>query len=264
MSEADRQTLGAFLRAHRERLRLADVGLPPRRGDRRRTPGLRREEVALLCGLSPTWYSWIEQGRDIAASASTLARLADGLRLNRVERAYLFKLARRQDPTPDVTSSREAAPATLQQVLSALTTPAYALDRLWRACGWNEAAADLFTAWLEGPEPSLLGYVFLDPTARDFIVDWPERARRLVAEFRADTSRLSEDPDLDAVVSQLRRDSPAFDQLWGAHDILGREGGVRLFQHPRTGRLAFEQVTLHLAGHEQFKVVVLLPTASAP
>lgn len=263
LSIETRRELGSFLRTHREGLRAADVGLVLREADRRRTPGLRREEVALLCGLSSTWYSWIEQGRDVAASASALARVADVLRLNRAERAYLFELARRQDPKPDPVSNIEDMPPSMRQVLAATSVPAYGLDRLWRACGWNAAAGHLLQGWLQGAEPCLLGYVFLDPTARGFIVDWDERARRLVAEFRADMSRASDETDMKALASRLRRDSQEFDALWRAHAILGREGGRRLFQHPQDGRLAFDQVTLQVAGHERFRIVMLFPATGS-
>lgn len=263
MGDDARRALGAFLRAHRERLRTTDVGLGPRDGDRRRTPGLRREEVALLCGMSSTWYSWIEQGRDVTASALALSRLADALKLRQAERAYMFELARKQDPKPDTTSGSEPTPAAVRHVLASVEVPAYGLDRLWRACGWNAGAAHLFEGWLGGPEPCLLRYVFLDRAARDLIVDWDSRVRRLVAEFRADTSRATEDPELDALVSKLRRDSREFDALWKAHDILGREGGQRAFQHPKDGHLVYRQVTLQVVGHERFKIVMLFPGLDA-
>ncbi len=260
MTQDARRELGAFLRAHRERLRAADVGLRPSAGERRRTPGLRREEVAALCGLSSTWYSWIEQGRDVSASPAALARLAKTLRLTRAERAYLFELARKQDPKPEASTSEETPPA-VRHVLGGVNVPAYALDRLWRACAWNEAAAHLFMDWLRGTEPNLLDFVFTNPAARRFIRDWDDRAHRIVAEFRADTSRLGDDPEATALVNRLRVESPVFEAFWTGRDVLAREGGLRVFDHPIDGPLRYEQVTLQLATHEHVKIVMLFPQA---
>ena len=256
-----RRELGAFLRSHRERLRADDLGLRAA-GNRRRTPGLRREEVADLCGMSPTWLAWIEQGRDVSASPAALARLSDVLRLNRAERAYLFELARKQDPQAEA-GAPEAAPAAVGQVLAATTVPAYGLDRLWCCCGANPAGARLFAPWLDGRDPNLLGFVFRDPAARRFIADWDDRARRLVAEFRADTSRLGDDPEVTALVAGLRRDSAAFESFWQARDVQAREGGLRRFHHAVDGAVCYEQVTLRVAGHDRFKVVMLFPATAA-
>ncbi len=150
------RALGDFIRAHRERLSPQAVGLPP--GPRRRTPGLRREEVAQLCGVSPTWYTWIEQGRPVSASADALARIAVALQLSRAERAYLFELAAQRDPAePDPAAAD--APATLLETVQLVNAPAYVLDRQWNALAWNARAADLFVGWLDGdarPQPAAL------------------------------------------------------------------------------------------------------------
>lgn len=255
-----RRQLGAFLRSHREALTPGDAGQPTHPLARRRTPGLRREEVAQLCGLSTTWYTWAEQGRDIALSEAALARMATALRLSAAERSYLFELARRRDPAaPSLSTTETAAPAELLAVLAAISAPAYLLDRQWRACGWNAAAARLLAPWLESPEPCLLRFVFLDPAARRFIEDWDNRARRLLAEFRADTADTPEDPALRDLVADLRSRSPDFARFWNAHAVLAREGGARVFHHPREGRVEFEQVTLRPATHPRRKLVVLLP-----
>src|SRR5690348_11309019 len=147
-----RRQLASFLRTHREALTPEGAGQ-----GRRRTPGLRREEVAQLCGLSTTWYTWVEQGRDIALSAAALARLADALCLTAAERAYLFELTRRRDPAPPVSASAHApAPPELVAALHGMTAPAYLLDRLWHARGWNEAAGRLFAPWFTSGETCLL------------------------------------------------------------------------------------------------------------
>jgi transcriptional regulator with XRE-family HTH domain len=254
LPEDQRRLLGAFLRTHREALAPDQAA-----GGRRRTPGLRREEVAQLCGLSTTWYTWVEQGRDIAVSAAALARLANALRLTTAERAYLFELTRRRDPAPPVAGPAAVVPAELLAVLRTTAVPAYLLDRLWHVRGWNDAAGRLFAPWFDSGETNLLRYVFLDPTARDFIWDWEDRARRLLAEFRADTAHNPDDPGMHALVEGLRRDSTAFTQFWNSHTVLAREGGERVFNHPRDGVVRYQQVTLLPARHSDHKLVMLLP-----
>jgi transcriptional regulator with XRE-family HTH domain len=221
---------------------------------------LRREEVAQLCGISTTWYTWIEQGRDISVSAAALARLADVLRLTPAERAYLFAVTRRQDPQSarGRTEAADIGPQ-LRSLLDAIAAPAYLLDRYWSAQAWNEPAGRLFSPWLGGPERCLLRYVFLDAGARDFIDGWEERACRLVAELRADTARSPDDPKMRSLVEGLRATSAHFARFWDDQAVLGREGGTRIFHHPTDGRLRYEQVTLVPATQPDSKLVVLLP-----
>jgi transcriptional regulator with XRE-family HTH domain len=255
-----RRLLGAFLRRRREQLRAADVGLPASRSERRRTPGLRREEMAEICGMSPTWYAWIEQGRDISVSSAALARLAAAMRLTPAERSYLFELTRKRDPSqpPSRRAGEDEPSPALRDALNAMTAPAYLLDRLWRARAWNEPAARLFSDWLGSGEPCLLNYVFLNGAARLFIVDWENRARRLAAELRADTGRRPDDAALRALVDGLRTASPDFAAFWSDHAVLAREGGARAFNHPRDGALNYEQVTLTPDGRPDYKLVMLL------
>jgi transcriptional regulator with XRE-family HTH domain len=260
LPEDQRRLIGAFLRRRREQLRAADVGLAASRSERRRTPGLRREEIAQICGMSPTWYAWIEQGRDISVSSLALARLAQAMHLTAAERAYLFQLTRKRDPADPATHSDEVegAPSpALRAALDAISAPAYLLDRLWRARAWNALAARLFTKWLGGDEPCLLAYVFLDKTARTFIADWENRARRLVAEFRADTARDPDDRALHALIDRLSAGSAEFAAFWRDHAVLAREGGTRVFNH-RDGVQRYEQVTFAPMGRPDQKLVMLV------
>jgi transcriptional regulator with XRE-family HTH domain len=250
-------SLGAFLRALRERQVPAAHGLAG--GSRRRTPGLRREEVAQLCGLSVTWYTWIEQGRDVSVSPSALARLARALRLSRAERSYLFELAGKRDP--DRAGSDDPPDAVLACV-DAIDGPAYILDRTWTARRWNVKASRLFAGWLDaGGEPNLLRYIFLRPAARSLILDWEVRAHRVVAEFRAAMTGYVDDPALRRLVDDLSAKSPDFARCWAAHGVLAREGGERRFKHPSEGLLHFQQVSLSLAGWPDFRLTMLLPTS---
>lgn len=251
--------LGEFIRAHRERTSPASVGLSS--GGRRRTPGLRREELAQLCEVSPTWLTWLEQGREVAASGKLLARMAEVLQLSAAERTYLFSLAERLDPQHDAEAVEDGEP--LGEIVAAVDAPAYILDRQWNAVAWNQHAAALFGGWLDVAEaepvqPNLLRFMFRDPAARGLIVDWEDRAHRLVAEFRADIGKHASEPALAALIAELSQDSAAFRALWTSQDVVSREGGLRRFHHPRAGELRFNQVTLHLAKRHDLKLVILL------
>ncbi|MFC0397750.1 helix-turn-helix transcriptional regulator [Paraburkholderia rhizosphaerae] len=250
------RALGEFIRAHRERLSPLAVGLPP--GPRRRTPGLRREEVAQLCGVSPTWYTWIEQGRPVSASPDALARIAVALQLSRAERAYLFELAAQRDPAEPDTGGADT-PAMLLKTVQLVQSPAYVLDRQWNAIAWNAPAADLFVGWLDGDnDRNLLRYTFLSPVGRALIVDWESRARRLAAEFRADSIRHLNDAPTRALIDVLIGASDAFAHFWASQDVGEREGGRRDFEHPRDGRIAYDQITFKPAHREDLKLIVLV------
>jgi transcriptional regulator with XRE-family HTH domain len=268
--ERARPSLGEFLRALRDRLRPEDFGFP--RG-RRRAAGLRREEVAQLCGISPTWYTWIEQSRATAISVETLSAIAAGLSLSRAERAYLFELSARADPTPPPAEGSD--PQRLSALVCAIQAPAYILDRHWDAIAWNAPASELFTDWLgrgvrastvdartgtPETERNLLRYVFLDERAPAFIIDWDERARRLVAEYRADTAAWRDDPVRRAFVHELCAASAAFDSAWRSQQVLPRAGGLRAYRHPRRGRCVYEQYALRVEQRPDLKLSILLPS----
>jgi transcriptional regulator with XRE-family HTH domain len=256
-----RQQLGEFLRAQRERLHPEDFGLPT--GQRRRAPGLRREEAAQLCGISPTWFTWIEQGRTTAVSVPTLAAIARGLRLSRAERSYLFELASRADPAPPNTP--DADPQQLRALIDAIRTPAYVLDRHWDAIVWNKPAAALFSSWLGttrkaagAADRNLLRYVFFHADARKFIANWNDRSMRLVAEYRADTAAWRDDPVRQTLVQELSDASAEFAAAWKSQQVLSRDGGRRRFQHPRRGRVEYDQFTLRVAQRPDLKLTALV------
>jgi transcriptional regulator with XRE-family HTH domain len=253
-----RRELGEFIRSHRERLRPEDFGLVV--GARRRTPGLKREEIAQLAGVSTTWYTWMEQGRDISMSATALSRLARVMRLNPAERAYLFDLAARRDPQATSEDTGSDLPSGVREAVEAIASPAYVLDRAWNAVAWNMPAERLFTGWLDGEaDRNLLRFVFLDPAARQLIADWQVRAARLAAEFRADLSRNLAAPEPRALIEDLCRRDAFFAEAWEAHAVIDREGGERTFNHPAEGFLRYQQVTFNLARHAEIKLVILTP-----
>jgi transcriptional regulator with XRE-family HTH domain len=260
--------LGEFIRLHRNRLSPAAAGLPAT--GRRRAPGLRREELAALCGISATWITWLEQGREVAASTKTLERLAQALQLTAAERAYLFELARRRDPAEPLAATN-AVSAVLRSV-QAIDSPAYVLNQRWDVVAGNARAADLFLQWLApspgqstgNAPPNLLRFLFLNPQARMLIEDWPLRSQRLVAEFRADCGHRLQTEPVRELIEVLRAQSPEFAALWKLNDVQQREGGERRFHHPQHGRLVYEQLTLRAALQPEYKLVMLLPLALSP
>lgn len=255
VDQQQRKLLGAFIRARRE-------AMEPSGGGRRRTPGLRREELATRAGISATWCSWLEQGRDVQASPYALSRLAHALGLSRAERAYLFELAGRHDPEAPVPEVSPAAPASLVAAVQSIASPAYGLDRFWNACCWNAAAEALFAGWLDkGDRPNLLRFIFHDPAAQQLIPDWEARALRIVAEFRADFSHALNDPAMAALVSELTAESPLFARGWRRQAVLAREGGTRTFRNAAGMIEAYEQHTLVPADAPDHKLVILIRTS---
>jgi transcriptional regulator with XRE-family HTH domain len=255
-----RRLLGAFLRERRARLDPATAGVGTGSA-RRRTPGLRREEVAHLAGISGTWLTWLEQGRAVQASPQALDRLARALHLSATERAYLFQLSGRRDPhEPDMAGDADAALLPmLRHVVTDLSAAAYVLNHRYDMLVWNPAAADLFAGWLDRPGThNQLRYLFLDVAARSLLVDWPARAARVLAEFRVDHGRRLQDGALADLIAELRAGSPDFAAGWTGAEVRGREGGERLFQHPRHGLLRRRQVTLAVEGRPDLRLVILL------
>ena len=255
LDEDHRKLLGAFVRARRESI------APDAPTRRRRTPGLRREELAARSGIGVTWVAWIEQGRDVRASAETLARLAEGLNLTQAERAYLFTLAAHHDPADPFSHSATEAPPAITALMQGLNWPAYGLDAAWTVCCANPAARRLFDGLFDGEDqPNLLRYIFTSPQARALLPDWAERCLRVLAEFRRDYGRVLGDPRVASVVAWLRDNSDAFRGAWDRQSVLAREGGLRLFQHPEDGPLRFTQHTLAEVERGDFRLVVLEPT----
>jgi transcriptional regulator with XRE-family HTH domain len=254
-----RADLADFLRARRAALHPTDVGFAP--GARRRTSVLRREEVALLAGVSVSWYTWLEQGRPINASVEVLDALARTLRLDPVERDHLLALAGHPRRRP-VQPGREQVPASLVHLLDALgPAPAYVLGPRWDFLAWNAAFAALYptVAELAADDCNLVWVVFTDAGARRLIGNWEQEARRILSQFRAETVVIAGDPAVDALVARLIAASPEFAMWWPRHDVAGFETHRREFHHARAGTLVFEQQQLVPAGDPDVRVVVHLP-----
>ncbi|QTZ93167.1 helix-turn-helix transcriptional regulator [Streptomyces auratus] len=252
-----RRTLGEFLRSRRERLTPREAGILA--GPRRRTPGLRREEVAQLSGVSVTWYTWLEQARDITVSRQVLMSLARALMLSSVERRYLCALAGL--PLPERPADGGPGPA-LQKLVEALEPhPAYLLDANWDLVGWNRAEAGLIgdPGQLEPAERNLLWLVFMDPAMRSLLADWHGQAQDLVAQFRADARQRSGDPRFEQLTNGLREASEEFRTWWAAHDIADFGSSRRRFAHPQVGALTFDYVKLAALDAPGIKLFACMP-----
>jgi transcriptional regulator with XRE-family HTH domain len=258
-----RREFAAFLRSRRQRLAPGDVGLTD--GFRRRTPGLRREEVALLAGVGTTWYTWLEQGRDVSPSTEVLSALAKALKLDAAERRHLFALCGR--PPPQVRASGpESVPAPLVRMLDSMAAqPAYVLGRRWDLLAWNDASVTVFGdyARLDGDARNIMHFVFANARHRRLLVDWEDVARAVLATFRADSARYAGDPDFDRLISTLSAASAEFRAWWPKHEVLRSLAGHKRIDHPRAGRMVFEHTTLALSDQSDMKLVVYTPLAEA-
>lgn len=255
-------SLASFLRTRRERLTPADVGLP--RGMRRRTAGLRREEVAQLANIGISWYTALEQGRNVRPSEQVLESLAQALRLTPDERRHLFLLALQHDPVRDEAPTEIVTPALEQLVRTLDPNPAYVMGRRWDVLAAN-AAADLVLDLGSWPAPHPRNYVwhyftYMGTPQRDW-EHWDLVARGVVAQFRADSARYPGDPAFEELIGDLLRVSPQFRQYWSQYDVQDIPAWHKKRVHPTLGRLDFEHVTLEPAGNSDLRVAVYLPDA---
>jgi transcriptional regulator with XRE-family HTH domain len=261
MHESERrQALADFLRQRRAHLSPIDVGLP--HGVRRRTPGLRREEVAQLANMGTSWYVWLEQGRDVHPSAQVLESLAQALRLTVNERRHLFLLAGQPLP-PHASSLEERTSPELQQMLDDLNpTPAYAVGRRWDFLAWNKAADGLF-AISEASSPyahNLVWRLFTSPTMRER-PNWEQVARGTLAEFRTASARYPGDRWFEELIEDLKQVSPEFRRWWPHHDVRSALDGHKVMEHPTLGHLEFEHITLQVLSNPDVRIMIYTPLA---
>ena len=256
---ARRRQAGEFLRSRRERLTPADVGLPD--GFRRRTPGLRREEVALLAGVGATWYTWLEQGRDVQPSAEVLAALSDALRLDAAERRHLFILNDRPPPEPWPTGPERVEQPLLRMLDSLVGQPAYVLGRRWDVLAWNRAAELLWGDYwkLEGDERNIMHMLFANPAHRSRLVDWEELAAMSLAMFRADSARYAGDPDFERLIGTLMKVSTEFRAWWPRQDVSRLVSSKKRINHPVAGMMTFEYTSFAVIGQTDMKLIVYTP-----
>jgi transcriptional regulator with XRE-family HTH domain len=259
----DPQALGQLLRSRRQRLTPGDVGLPP--GDRRRTPGLRREEVALLASLSTTYYTFLEQGRPVRPSAPVLDALASALRMSAAERRYLQVLAYGPDGPDGMGGADVAAPAPPERLDPGVADlvqrlepyPTLVKGRRWDILAANPAAQELFTDWAGLPpgERNLVRWMFTTDRAREVYCEWEPEARAMLGRFRLAAARHPDDADFAALIAELQRDSEHVRDWWPRHDVAGVGSGSKKLRHPRLGPVEYAHVVLQVADNPDQTIV---------
>jgi|SRR5581483_841033 len=259
--ERSRAELSDFLMSRRARLSPADVGLPE--NGRRRTKGLRREEVASLAGVGLTWYTWFEQGRDIRVSPDFLENVARALRLNGAERQHLFVLLDRESASVAV-PERKVSPAQQRMIDGMPVYPAYYRTARWDVIAWNKPAARLFGFGKLPPEErNLMRMMFLNEGFRAMVTNWALAAPNLVAKFRGDYARYRGDAATEALIQELSQRSPEFKLWWRRHDVLSPGEGIKTLRIPGKGDMLFEHTSFSVNGEADLDLVVYAPLGPA-
>lgn len=251
--------LGTYLRERRTKLDASALGFST---DRRRTPGLRREEVAQRANISPTWYTWLEQGRGGAPSADVLDRIARALMLTDVEREHLFLLGLGRPPDARYQNNETVTPR-LQRVLDALNPcPAIIRTAIWDVVAWNRAASVLLIDYgaLPPEKRNILRFIFLDPKARAAQYDWESVARFAVGAFRVDAARAGAADVVKPLITELCHLSPEFRSMWAEGEVHAKHDAIKHIRHPELGRLAFEMSAFAVDGRTDLSMVVYNPT----
>jgi len=243
------------------RLSPEQVGLIS--GGRRRTPGLRREEVAQLANVGVSWYTLLEQGRAIHPSSEVLHSIADALQLTPDERHHLFLLADQQHFVDTHASDEQVSPA-LRRVLDALNPiPAYVMGRRWNYLAWNTTAEHIFLLSKSVPpyEYNAVWRVFTDPMRHHIHKkpEWEQVAQKVLAEFRADSARYADEKWFKSLIADLQRVSPEFRAWWPRHDVRGRNDTIKNIEHPLVGCLMFEHTTLQVPTQPELKIMIYTP-----
>ncbi|MFG1397301.1 helix-turn-helix transcriptional regulator [Roseixanthobacter pseudopolyaromaticivorans] len=262
ISAAQDNLLGSYLKDRRSKLDPLAFGFSPAR---RRTPGLRREEVAQRANISATWYTWLEQGRGGAPSADVLDRIARALMLTDVEREHLFLLGLGR--TPDVRYRKnEGVTPRLQRVLDALNpSPAFIRTATWDILAWNTAATVILTDYGKLPpeQRNVLRFIFLDARVRAAQYDWESVARFVVGAFRADAARAGAAAEVKPLVDEMCRLSPEFAAMWRDNDVHGHGEGIKHLRHPILGPVSFEYSAFAVDGRPDLGMVVYNPASPA-
>lgn len=254
-------TLAAFLKDRRVKLDPSAFGL----SGRRRTPGLRREEVAQRANISPTWYTWLEQGRGGAPSADVLNRIANGLMLTEPEREHLFMLGLGRPPEVRYKPAEGVTPR-LQRLLDSLdASPALIKTAMWDVVAWNRAAAVVLTDYgtIAPEKRNILRLIFSNPAIRAKQHDWETLARFVVAAFRADVARAGAGSEVSKLVEELSAVSADFERLWQENDVRVHGDGVKRLKHPKLGTIDLEYSAFAVDGRPDLGLVIYNPVDPA-
>ena len=257
-SPEQRRELGSFLSSRRARLQPDEYGLP--KGPRR-TPGLRREEVAVLAGVSVSWYTWLEQGREIRPSADALRRISAVLKLDPVESAHLFALSSRDAPAAAQATGGRLSDG-LELLVRAIPMPAYVRNSRLDILAWNDAITDLFIDYgmLQAHERNTLRLLFLYLPYRTRILEWEQMARGMISAFRAARAQARDQTPFDSLVAELSDLSPEFRAWWQDTDVKGFDEGAKRMRLPSGGITAFTYVALTPVGRPDLSLVTYIPT----
>jgi transcriptional regulator with XRE-family HTH domain len=269
-SASRRDELRAFLRSRRARLSPADVGLPDN-GGRRRTPGLRREELAALAGVGVSWYTWLEQGRDINPSPEVLDALARALRLDPAERRTLFALARTELPLADDVAGADSdgLNGEIDQLIALVDSlhpnPAYLLGPMTRILAWNRAASVVLGSpdHLSPDRRYLLWLLMVDPGEGGMTPQREGTARNTLARFRSEYARHAGEPEYEAFLAQLREHSARFREWWEEHEVIEAQRGTKVIEHPQLGTLRLHHAQTVPTGQPELKMAVYAPADEA-
>jgi len=254
--------LGAYLRDRRTRLDPVALGIAP---GRRRTAGLRREEIAARANVSTTWYTWLEQGRGGAPSADVLDRIARALMLTDVEREHLFLIGLGRPPEIRYRPVEGIAPR-LQRILDAFTvSPAMMRTLTWDVVAWNSAAAVVLGDYgkMAPQERNILRLMFSNTHVRRLQFDWEAVARYVVGAFRADVARAGAQEHVQSLVDELSAQSEAFRRMWRDNDVSGHAVGVKRLRHPKLGEMQLEYSAFAVEGRPDLTMVVYNPATQA-
>ena len=263
VDESRRRELSDFLRTRRARISPEDAGLAS--SARRRTPGLRREEVALLANIGVTWYTRLEQGQPINVSGDVLERIASALQMDGVESEHLFLLAGQHHHYHPRLHEDEVAESLLRILQLLEPNPACVYGRRWDILAHNKAAAALF-GYTEQTDPKLRNMLyrfFMLPTSKELFPRWHEVAPNLAAQFRAVAARYPGDPSFEALISELLAFSPEFRQFWARHDVRGVTAGYKHIFHPQVGELVLDYTKFALADHPDMRCIVYTAAAGS-
>ncbi len=258
---SDGNPLGAYLKTRRTKLDPASFGVT---GGRRRTSGLRREEVAQRANISATWYTWLEQGRGGSPSADVLDRIAGALTLTEVEREHLFLIGLGRPPGTRYRASDPITPR-LQRLLDTLAySPAIVRTATWDVVAWNRAAAAVLTDYgvLPPDQRNILRMIFCDARVRAVQAEWEAVARFVVSAFRIDAARAGADAEVAPLVDELCRSSPEFAAMWRDNDVRTHGDGLKQLHHPQLGRLALEYSSFAVDGRPDLSLIVYNPATA--
>ncbi|PDP87827.1 transcriptional regulator [Glycomyces fuscus] len=250
VARSRREQLRDFLRTRRARLTPGDVGMAA--GGRRRTPGLRREEVAVLAGVGVSWYTWLEQGRDINVSVEVLDAISRALRLTEPERAHLYVLSGLNPPRARGARDSSVTPELRHLIDAWAPRPAMLQDRYWNLLAFNDAARTVFG--YGDTDHNCLVTFFTNTRYRALHLHWVSVAPTVVAAFRADAARFPDDPEFGRLVDDLSSVSPEFAGLWARHDVGGHVQTVKAVLHPEAGDLVFDKTTLTVADRPDWRL----------